>query len=38
MIPMITEFVEPFLGVDGSFKSSKDKLVPIIDFIPWKNN
>ena len=32
----MTELDEPFRGVDGYFKSSGDKLIPIHDLLPWK--
>ena len=32
----MTEFVGPFFGVDGAFKSSVNKLIPILYFLPWE--
>ena len=34
VIPIMTELDEPFRGVDGYFKSSGDKLIPIHDLLP----
>ena len=31
----MTEFVEPFCGVDGAFTLPVEKLIPILDLIPW---
>ena len=33
---MMNELDEPFSAVDGAFKSSLDKLIPIHDLLPWK--
>ena len=35
---MITEFYEPFSGVDGAFKSSVEKLLRIQGLLPRKKN
>ena len=32
----MTEIDGPFSRVDGTFKSSVDKLIPIRDLLPWK--
>ena len=36
VIQLMTELDEPFSGVDGAFKSSADKLIPMHDLLPWK--
>ena len=36
VMPLITLFFAPFWGMDGAFKLSVEKLIPILDFIPWK--
>ena len=36
VLPLMTEFVEPHFGVDGAFKSSVGKLIPILYLIPWE--
>ena len=32
----MNELDEPFSAVDGSFKSSVEKLIPIRNILPWK--
>ena len=32
----MTEFVEPFCGVDGAFKSSVETIISILDFFSLK--
>ena len=36
VIPLMAELGEPFRGVYGSFKLSVEKLIPIINLLPWK--
>ena len=36
VIPIVTEFVLNFYGVGSAYKSSVEKLRPILDLINWK--
>ena len=38
VILLMTELDEPFCGVDGAFKASVEKLIPIHGLLPLKKN